>query len=262
MNLFHREKGAGNNSLIILHGLYGCSDNWLQIANKVSKELKVFMPDARNHGRSEWSNTHNYKVMAEDLKSFIDENSITSPIIAGHSMGGKTAIEFASIYPDIISKLIVIDISPGKYHFSPDNNTISHEEILSTLNNIDLSKYNNISDTFEDLKFKLKNERLSRFMMKNIYNKDSQLNWKININTLRNELESIMDEVPSNRKKVETETLILKAQNSNYIKAGSYKELLKTFNNFTIKEIPDSGHWVHVDNPIKTTNEILNYARK
>ena len=114
MKLFYRHFGVGA-PIIILHGLFGLSDNWVTHAKRIAEKFSVYLPDLRNHGQSPHSPTFNYAAMADDLYEFIDEHKLKNPVIIGHSMGGKVAMWFALEYPDLLEKLIVVDISPAKY---------------------------------------------------------------------------------------------------------------------------------------------------
>ena len=116
MNLYSNILGEGNNHLIILHGFLGIGDNWKSQAKIFANNLfKVHLVDQRNHGRSFWSNNFNYDVLADDLKFYMDHHNIHKAIILGHSMCGKTAMNFSFTYPKRVEKLIIIDISPKKY---------------------------------------------------------------------------------------------------------------------------------------------------
>ena len=88
MNLFFREEGEGF-PIVIVHGLYGSSDNWLTVGKKLSTSYKVYMIDQRNHGRSPNSEEHSYEAMKNDLAEFFDQQKIEKAILMGHSMGGK-----------------------------------------------------------------------------------------------------------------------------------------------------------------------------
>ena len=114
MNLFYREMGEGQ-PMIILHGLFGASDNWLSIAKVLSEHFKVYLIDQRNHGQSPHDDEFSYPALAEDLKAFIEQHKIDNAVILGHSMGGKTAMQFALDNQDAFEKLIVVDIGPKAY---------------------------------------------------------------------------------------------------------------------------------------------------
>src|SRR6478736_4093635 len=103
MKLAYREIGNGR-PLVILHGLFGQSDNWNTLARLFSeKGLRVFTVDLRNHGLSPQSEEWNYPVMAEDLKEFLDEHRLENPILLGHSMGGKVVLFFELLFPGLCS---------------------------------------------------------------------------------------------------------------------------------------------------------------
>ena len=104
MQLNFKKVGEGE-PLIILHGLFGSLDNWMSLAKKLGDHFEVFILDARNHGQSAHSNEFNYDIMADDLYEFLLQNDIVDPIILGHSMGGKTAMQFAMNYPNKLEKL-------------------------------------------------------------------------------------------------------------------------------------------------------------
>ena len=116
MKLHSKKYGDKGQDLIVIHGLFGMSDNWNTLGKQFSKYCKVHLVDLRNHGRSPHSVEFNYQVMSDDLKEYIEDNNISNPIILGHSLGGKIAIKFAFTHPDKIEKLIVADISPRKYN--------------------------------------------------------------------------------------------------------------------------------------------------
>ena len=101
--------------LIILHGLFGSLDNWYSIAKELSMYCQVHILDQRNHGKSFHDESHNYDLMSSDLYNYINYYQIKSPIILGHSMGGKTAMVFAFNYPTSLGKLIILDIAPKNY---------------------------------------------------------------------------------------------------------------------------------------------------
>ena len=110
--LNYKEMGEGQ-PLIILHGLLGMLDNWKTVGRKLSDEYKVILVDQRNHGKSFPSEEFNYKLLAEDLRDLIDEMQLEKVHLLGHSMGGKTVMQFNQMFPDLVEKTIVVDISPS-----------------------------------------------------------------------------------------------------------------------------------------------------
>jgi pimeloyl-ACP methyl ester carboxylesterase len=135
MRLYYRELGKGE-PLVILHGLYGSSDNWMSIGRELSSKYRVILVDQRNHGQSPHNNSHTYSDLALDLLELFDLLHLGEAIIVGHSMGGKVAMLFAAQYPDKVKALVVVDILP--YSYREENgfgNTQEHEhrKILAAL---------------------------------------------------------------------------------------------------------------------------------
>src|SRR5215471_7341623 len=85
--------------LVILHGLFGSSENWHSLSRRLGEQFQVFALDQRNHGRSPHSPEMNYGVMAEDVTEFCQQQKVERAHVMGHSMGGKTAMMFALLYP-------------------------------------------------------------------------------------------------------------------------------------------------------------------
>ena len=104
MKLYSKIHGDKAQDLIIIHGLFGMSDNWNTLGKKFTKYCKVHLIDLRNHGRSPHSEDFNYDVMCEDLLEYMEDNNIQKPILLGHSLGGKVAIKCAFTYPEKIEK--------------------------------------------------------------------------------------------------------------------------------------------------------------
>ena len=168
MKLFHREFKNNGPHLIIMHGLYGASDNWISIARMMEEHFHIFLIDLRNHGRSPHSNTHDYKSMAEDLLLFFDDNNIDKAIVAGHSMGGKTAMYFTLNNPQRVSKLVVIDIAPKPYN-RPDNSlqiSNDHATIINSMLETDLSEVSSRKEIDREWALHLADRSLRHFRRK------------------------------------------------------------------------------------------------
>ena len=114
MKLHFKKFGSGP-PLIILHGVFGSSDNWKTLANHLMSTFEIYLVDQRNHGLSPHSDDFNYQVMTDDLEELLHDAQIDKCYLLGHSMGGKTAMNFAVQYPEKIIKLIIVDIAPKRY---------------------------------------------------------------------------------------------------------------------------------------------------
>ena len=111
LDLAFESLGSGP-PLVVLHGLFGSGGNWHGIARVLAGSHTVYTVDLRNHGASPWAETMGYPEMADDVRRFIEGQGLKQPAILGHSMGGKTAMALALLYPEHVGPLIVVDIAP------------------------------------------------------------------------------------------------------------------------------------------------------
>src|SRR6478672_1449510 len=111
MRLHFEVLGSGP-PLLILHGLFGSLENWRSMARRLSAEFQVFSIDQRNHGESPHSSEMTYEMMAEDVAELLRETKLRRVNVLGHSMGGKTAMQFSLSHPEAVERLVVADIAP------------------------------------------------------------------------------------------------------------------------------------------------------
>jgi esterase len=253
MKLFYRKYGSGP-PLVILHGLYGSSDNWITIAKALSNSFTIYLPDQRNHGRSPHSDKHDYESMRDDLYELVNDLNFGKFFLAGHSMGGKTAISFALKWPEMLYGLIIADISPFTDEKTSAGAYEGHLSILKAMDTTDLSEFRSRSDIEDILKGKITSEKTRRFIMKNLRRtSDNHFDWKINPSTLLRNLDSIMKGI--NRKNIlmkETRgfpVIFLKGMDSDYIPYSDYDDIRRLFPAAEFVEIENAGHWIHSDQP-------------
>jgi pimeloyl-ACP methyl ester carboxylesterase len=239
MKLNYKKLGEGR-PLIILHGLFGSLDNWMTLAKQWSENFEVWLLDQRNHGQSERSEEFSYQVMAEDLKDFIQEQSIEEPIILGHSMGGKTAMEYAVNYPTGIHKLVVVDIAPVSYQ-------VHHYQIIEGLESVDLSAIKSRTEADEKLRERIAEPGVRQFLLKNLYWKEKgRLDWRFNLPVIKREILPISEWAISD-KNYDGPTLFVKGNKSNYILPEYGAAMAKKFPNYDLEVIENAGHWVHAE---------------
>ncbi len=262
MKLFHRIYGNGP-PLIILHGLYGSSDNWVTIARNLSDSFTVILPDQRNHGQSPHSEIHDYDSMRDDLFELMNDLGIKRFFLAGHSMGGKTAISFALKWPEMLNGLLIADISPFTTENTQNSIHTKHSVILNAVLSLDLKKVTNRKDVESLLSLKIPSEKERGLILKNLERtSEKKFSWKLNAQSLSKNLEKIMAGVerPSdyNRQITGFPIIFLKGGNSEYIPKNDYNDILKVFPAAEIIEITGAGHWIQVDKP----EEVEKYIRR
>lgn len=258
MELFYRTKGEGE-PFVILHGLYGMSDNWMSFVRNMRGDYKFILPDLRNHGRSDFSDVHSYEAMVEDVKQLLDKLDIPKVVLLGHSMGGKVAMRFALQYPKRVKKLIIVDIAPKNYSNATNfgKETANHSEMIKIMMSHDLSKVSSREEIDDLFKPDLPDANLRLFLLKNIERqKDGRFEWQINLPTLSRSLSNIMDGFNDVRKESNVDVLFIRGSLSPYINPDDLFYIKKYFPNAELVTINGAGHWVHVQQPTVFKNTI------
>jgi len=254
MKLYKRILGEGK-PIVILHGLFGSSDNWQTFGRKLSEQgFRVILADLRNHGQSPHSDEMNFKVMAEDIKELLDDEGLPSAFLAGHSLGGKTAMKFAFMYPEMISKLVVIDIAPRAY-------PVHHQGIIESLQKVDTNSLKTRAEAESQLAIGIEDSSTQQFLLKNLYRKEKDLfAWRFNLDAIKKQIENVGEATyPSSP--FDKPTLFIRGEKSIYINYDDEREIYDHFLNVVVKAAPTSGHWVHADNPEWLLGEFLNFTK-
>ncbi|OQX79366.1 MAG: hypothetical protein B6D61_03650 [Bacteroidetes bacterium 4484_249] len=184
MKLFYRQYGEGQ-PVIILHGLFGISDNWVTIGKRLAENFEVYILDQRNHGQSPHSNTFNYYALADDLFEFIEDRQLINPVLIGHSMGGKVAMNFALENPSKVDKLLIVDMGIKQYAARQ-----SHINIIEAMINVDFDKISSRNDVENIISGKIDSPRIKQFVMKNLYRiGKNRFGWRLNIQAIYDNLQ-------------------------------------------------------------------------
>ncbi|EPR71236.1 putative esterase/lipase ybfF [Winogradskyella psychrotolerans RS-3] len=252
MTLYSNIIGEGK-PFIILHGFLGMGDNWKTLAKKFSESnFEVHLVDQRNHGRSFHSEDFDYELMAEDLKHYCDDNNLNDIVLLGHSMGGKTAMLFAAKYPELVSKLIVADISPRYY-------PVHHDAILEGLSSLDFSEIKSRGEADDALSNYVHEDGTRMFLLKNLYwIEKGQLALRMNLDVLKENVSEVGEALPIHAT-FQKDTLFLRGDRSEYIGDADEAIIHRHFPNSKLITISKSGHWLHAENPKEFYEAVMNF---
>ena len=249
MKLHFKKLGQGK-PILILHGLFGFSDNWHTIGKELSHTYQVFLLDARNHGRSPHIDSIDYPSMVEDIYEFLTDIQLREVILLGHSMGGKTAMNFALEYPHRVEKLIVVDISPRSY-------PVMHKDILEGLLSIKVNTIRSRSEADKQLSAHVPHKNIRQFLLKNLFRSEKgEYAWRLNLDSINKHIKNLGSGIGSQDKKYEKPVLFLKGENSQYIGEEDRELIPALFPSARIVTIPHASHWLHYENPGALLTEI------
>ncbi len=264
MELFYRKEGTGS-PIVIVHGLYGSSDNWLNLGKHLAEKHTVYMVDQRNHGRSAFASSHTYNDLRDDLEEFFDQHNIEKAILLGHSMGGKVAMWFAADFPERIEKLVIADIAPKDYLLLKEEGQFYlHRNILLAMQEIDFSQVKSRSDVDDFLAERIDDERVRQFLLKSVERnkKTKQYQWRVNAEVLYDHLDEIVggvnklwfdDRIPITAYPV----IFIRGLLSKYIQDEDIKLIKEIYPEANVVNIPGAGHWLHAEKPKEFIKAVL-----
>lgn len=261
MALFSQKIGAGQ-PLLILHGLFGMSDNWLTVGRQLAQHgFCVHLPDLRNHGRSPHMDTHSFSDMCNDLLVYLDQEHIEKVGVIGHSMGGKAAMHLGLLHPERLTDMVVVDIAPVTYCCHEGS---LHSIILDTLMKIDPAGYKSHGDIMAEIERGVGSRALAMFLGKNIRrNSDGSYGWRLNLPVLKAYLpelyaglENLVSHAPSS-----VNTLFVRGNKSDYLRPQHEFDRMRFFPDSHIVGIEDAGHWVHAEQPDKFVEVVLSFLK-
>lgn len=241
MQLHFKESGQGR-AVILLHGLFGSSDNWHPIALRLAENFHVFALDQRNHGHSPHSDAMNYPLMAGDVDEFMAAHGLATAVVIGHSMGGKTAMQFALQFPQRVEKLVVADMAPRAY-------AAAHDSIFAALLALDLKSFSTRPEIEDALAPEIRNLVLRRFLLKNLgRDAGGKFFWKINLRGIAENYLRLGEPV-SAAAPFTKPALFIRGGKSNYLKPEDEPLIRELFPQSRIETIAAASHWVHADQP-------------
>jgi pimeloyl-ACP methyl ester carboxylesterase len=250
MLLHHKILGEGK-PLIILHGLFGTSDNWQTHAKKLAEYYQVILVDQRNHGHSPWSEDFTYEHLADDLEHLVSHLGMDKFTLIGHSMGGKTAMYYAQKFPNRLEKMVVVDIGIKQY-------PMHHNEIIKGIKSLDLSQIASRSEAENAMIPFVDSYGVRQFLLKNLYwIEKGKLAWRMNVEVLEREMTEILAPIPAIE--VWTPTLFIRGAMSNYILDEDWEAIEEIFPDATLETIQNAGHWVHSEQPEEFIETVLGF---
>lgn len=259
MQLFYREKGNPEcPPLILLHGLWGASENWLPVAGFLAEKFHVILPDLRNHGNSPHSPEHSYESLTEDIITFIQRLQLPQkPYIAGHSMGGKTLMLSLLKKPGIAQKAAIIDIAPKNY---PPHHHSFHRPLLEFARTFSFETCHSTSEVHQVIRKEIKQEELCQILFKNIRKREGNFEWKINISALLDHLAELTAwNPPIQATPYPYPLLFIRGELSDYLSAADEPDIRLLFPLARFVSLPAAHHSIHAEQPQALTQTLTTF---
>ena len=252
MKLHYQSIGHGR-PLVILHGLFGSGDNWKSLAKSLEDQARVINVDLRNHGHSPHSDEQNYQVMADDLAELCQDLNVEKIDLIGHSIGGKVAMTFSELYPQLLNKMMVVDIAPKQYNDR-------HRKDFKALLAINLSNYTKRSEVDKALQSSIPSKAIRHFLLMNLEVEEGNLTWRLNLATLNDCYPQLLQAVCQNSR-IEIPTCFIRGGLSDYLDDADEQSISQIFMQVQIITIAQANHWLHVEQAQKFLNNVIEFFK-
>ena len=226
------------------HGLFGQGKNWTQIAKAFSADHRVLLIDMPNHGRSEWTEAFDYVDLAERVaRLFSPDDPVT---LVGHSMGGKIAMAIALRHPELVERLVVVDVSPVGYE--------SGREFLGYINSmrgLDLTGLERRDEADAALRQAVPNTTVRSFLLQNLRRDGDGWSWLLNLDLLSAHMPELAGWPADDfgNASYDGPVLWVGGANSAYVADEHAPAMERLFPRVRRVTVKGAGHWVHSKRP-------------
>lgn len=236
------ELGESGPRIVFCHGLFGQGRNWTQAGKALSADHRVTLVDMPNHGRSEWTADFSYLDMADSVAAlFSADDPVT---LVGHSMGGKVAMVLALRHPELVAKLVVVDVAPVSY----DAGRREFAGYIEAMRALDLASLANRADADAALQVAVPNSTVRSFLLQNLRREGDQWRWQLNLGLLGDVLEPLGG-WPELNETSDVPVLWIAGATSPYVLDDHAPAMEGHFSRVRRVVIKDAGHWVHSERP-------------
>jgi pimeloyl-ACP methyl ester carboxylesterase len=238
-----RFENSGAPALLILHGLLGSSRNWTTIGRALQERFDVHELDLRNHGNSPHAGTMRWSEMCDDLRGYLERRGLREIVLLGHSLGGKVAMRFACENPDVVKRLIIVDIAAKPYPPYHDNE-------FRAMKRIPVGELVNRKEAEELLEPMVPEWALRQFLLTNLVRDEATgaFKWQVNLDVLHASLPHIRQNSLLDTDRYNQPVLLIRGANSSFIDGEDADEMKYWFPHLQEEIVAASGHNVHVEN--------------
>ena len=234
--------------LVLIHGLFGSLDNLAVIRRHFENDYRVISFDLPDHGKSYRSETFSFADYANAVLAVLRSLELSKLVLVGHSLGGKVSMVIASLAPELIEQLVIMDIAPVAYD-------ARHENVIKGLTSVALPTLTSRKDANATLAKHIPEKGIQSFLLKGLYqDENGRWHWRFNLDLVINNYEKLSD-WPYNDLMYGGDTLFIKGSKSDYILSKHQSKIVQQFPKATAK-IVTAGHWLHAEKP-QTINALL-----
>ena len=231
--------------MVFCHGLFGQGRNFTAIAKRLTDRHRVTLVDMPDHGRSPWSDHFDYLAAADQVAALL---SADDPVaLVGHSMGGKVAMLVALRHPELVERLVVVDVSPVAYDHASE-----FDGYISAMRAIDLDALESRAEADDALREAVPNPTVRGFLLQSLRRDGDRWRWLLNLELLGRDLDEITDwpaATLADTTAYAGPVLWVGGADSAYVHPDYVAAMDRWFPRNRRVTVKGAGHWVHSEQP-------------
>ena len=235
--------GSGPAQVVFLHGLFGQGKNFTRIATALAEVATCHLPDLPNHGASSWTVGFSLDGQAEHISHWLREKFDAPVALVGHSLGGKLAMRLALTHPDLVERLLVVDISPV-----PSDGPTGFAPLVAAMHNLDLEHLASRTEASRRLSEAIPDSQVRGFLLQNLRRLGGDWAWKANLDLLGDSLR-IIGGWPRTDAVYDGPVWWVAGGKSPYVLPEHAEPMRRLFPRVVTITLKHAGHWVHADEP-------------
>jgi pimeloyl-ACP methyl ester carboxylesterase len=239
------ELGQAGSRVVFCHGLFGQGRNFTAIGKQLADHHRVLLVDMPDHGRSPWSERFDYLAAADQVAELLSSDDPVA--LVGHSMGGKISMLVALRHPELVERLVVVDVAPVAYDHATE-----FDGYITAMRAIDLEALERRSQADEALLEAVPNPTVRGFLLQSLRREDDAWRWSLNLELLGRDLDAITDwpeDALAGTAPYDGPVLWVGGADSDYTHADHVGAMDRWFPRNRRVTVKGAGHWVHSEQP-------------
>lgn len=261
--LHHRILGpkpaaGGPAPLVLVHGLMGFSANWGKIWPYFQETRPVLVLDQRGHGRSDKpASGYSPEHYARDLEHLLAEIGWEKCHIVGHSMGGRVALRFASLFPE---KTLSLTMEDSGAEANPDR--------VNWIRGLLASVPTPFFDREAARRFFEENFRhdpmTGTFLHANLETRDGgEINWRFHAPGMIETVETgRATDAMAEFRSLRIPVLLVRGGRSKEFPRAEAERMAAAGKNVELVEIEGAGHYVHAEKPTEFCEALADFLAR
>ncbi len=237
----------GAQALVALHGFTGHARTWDSFAVAMQHKYRVLAFDQRGHGESDWADDYSVDASVADVHAFVNALGLKQFVLLGLSMGGRNAFTYASVHPQEVERLVIVDIGPV-------TNPAGSARIQTGAQSNDI--FDTPDDAFAQMRkgnprapdAELRHRAVNNLMLR----EDGKWTWRYDARLRapgRVQVRPSPEESWATVRKITAPTLLLRGAESDVLAPETAEQMAREIPNCRLAVVQGSGHSIPTDNP-------------